>query len=256
VRSFVPAGDNFASRERASRGGANVEPQPQVMSTNTRATEPSSDPMPESESPGAITASLRAVMRLWRSGQSRIAWLSTTRANARAGLVADVLASCALLYAGSRRGDTDSAAALATVLAGLVLFSFVEYCFHRWLFHGSVALLEQGHRKHHEQPQAHDSLPFFLPPLVALALEGILTVFLPATTALLFTGGMAGGYAAYGLTHSIFHNERFRHALPRRWAAAHHIHHYHPGSNFGVTTPLWDIVLQTRYVSGRTGPGR
>jgi sterol desaturase/sphingolipid hydroxylase (fatty acid hydroxylase superfamily) len=221
------------------------------MSINTHGTEPSSDPMPTNASLGGVTAPLRSVTRLWRSVQDRIARLSTTRANARAGLVADVLASCALLYAGSRRGDTDSAAALATVLAGLVIFSFVEYCFHRWLFHGSVALLEQGHRKHHEQPQAHDSLPFFLPPLVALALVGILSVFLPATFALLFTGGMAAGYAAYGLTHSLFHNMRFRNAVARRWAAAHHIHHFHPGSNFGVTTPLWDIVLQTRYTPER-----
>jgi 4-hydroxysphinganine ceramide fatty acyl 2-hydroxylase len=33
--------------------------------------------------------------------------------------------------------------------------------------------------------------------------------------------------------------------------AAHHlIHHHHPDANFGVTTPLWDIVLGTRYVYG------
>jgi sterol desaturase/sphingolipid hydroxylase (fatty acid hydroxylase superfamily) len=228
----------------------------QIMNINKRGTVLPADPMPASESAGTGTRSWQSLARAWRGAQSRIAWLSTTRTNARAGLVADVLASCALLYAGLRRIDTDSAAALAIVLAGLVIFSFVEYCFHRWLFHGSVKLLEQGHRKHHEQPQAHDSLPFFLPPLVALALVGILSVFLPATVALLFTGGMAAGYAAYGLTHSIFHNVRFRHALPRRWAAAHHIHHCHPGSNFGVTTPLWDIVLQTRYVSERTRPGR
>jgi sterol desaturase/sphingolipid hydroxylase (fatty acid hydroxylase superfamily) len=245
-------------RECASCDGAKIPdgaPTLETMSINTRDSEPSSDLMPEDESPGAINTSLRSITRPWRSVQHQIAWLSTTRANARAGLVADVLASCALLYAGSRRGDTDSAAALATVLAGLVLFSFVEYCFHRWLFHGSVALLEQGHRKHHEQPQAHDSLPFFLPPLVALALVGVLSAFLPATIALLFTGGMAAGYAAYGLTHSTFHNVRFRHALARRWAAAHHIHHFHPGSNFGVTTPLWDIVLQTRYTPERTRSG-
>jgi len=225
------------------------------MSIHTHGTEPSSDPMPACESHGEVTTSLRAIARPWLGVRRRIAQLSTTRVNARAGLVADVVASCALLYAGSRRGDTSSAAALATVLAGLVLFSFVEYCFHRWLFHGSVELLEQGHRKHHEQPQAHDSLPFFLPPLVALTLVGILSVFLPATIALLFTGGMAAGYAAYGLTHSTFHNVRFRHALARRWAAAHHIHHFHPGSNFGVTTPVWDIVLRTRYAPERTRSG-
>jgi len=226
------------------------------MSINARDTEPANDPMSAGGSAEAVTTPWRSITRLWHSGQRRIAWLSTTRANARAGLVADVVASGALLYAGSRRGDIDSAAALAIVLAGLVLFSFVEYCFHRWLFHGSVELLEQGHRKHHEQPQAHDSLPFFLPPLVALALVGVLSVFLPATVALLFTGGMAAGYAAYGLTHSSFHNVRFHYALPRRWAAAHHIHHFHPGSNFGVTTPLWDIVLQTRYAPDRTRSGR
>jgi sterol desaturase/sphingolipid hydroxylase (fatty acid hydroxylase superfamily) len=132
-----------------------------------------------------------------------------------------------------------------------VLFSFVEYCFHRWLFHGPVQVLEQGHSKHHEQPQAHDSLPFFLPPLVALVLAGGLSILLPASTALLFTGGMAAGYAAYGLTHTTFHNMRFRGRLSRRWASAHHIHHFHPHSNFGVTTPLWDIVFRTRYVSAR-----
>jgi sterol desaturase/sphingolipid hydroxylase (fatty acid hydroxylase superfamily) len=26
------------------------------------------------------------------------------------------------------------------------------------------------------------------------------------------------------------------------------VHHYHPDTNFGVTTPLWDILLRTRYV--------
>lgn len=176
--------------------------------------------------------------------------MATTRANARAGLAADVLASCVLLYFGLRRADLAPALAISIALSGLVLFSFVEYCFHRWLFHGPVQLLEQGHRKHHEEPQAHDSLPFFLPPLVALLLAGSLSLALPASAALLFTGGMAAGYAAYGLTHTIFHTVRFRRPLARRWAAAHHIHHYHPHSNFGVTTPLWDILLKTRYVSG------
>lgn len=190
-----------------------------------------------------------AIVRLWRGVLRSIAWLSTTRANARAGLAADVLVSCVLLDLGLRHGSMSTAVAISIALFGLVLFSFVEYCFHRWLFHGSVRVLEQGHRKHHEEPQAHDSLPFFLPPLVALLLAGSLGLFLPAPAALLFTGGMAAGYATYGLVHTLFHNVRFRRPLSKRWAAAHHIHHYHPHSNFGVTTPLWDIVLGTRYVS-------
>lgn len=192
-----------------------------------------------------------ASKRLWQRTLDGIAWMSTTRANARAGLAADVLISAALLYFGLRHGGLSIALAVSIALFGLMLFSFVEYCFHRWLFHGPVRVLEQGHRKHHEQPQAHDSLPFFLPPLVALILARSLELLLPASAALLFTGGMAAGYAAYGLTHTTFHTVRFRRRLSRRWAAAHHIHHYHPHSNFGVTTPLWDFVLKTRYVSER-----
>lgn len=203
------------------------------------------------ERPAREPAPKPAIAGIWQRVLRAISRLSTTRANARAGLVADAVTSGALLGFGLRHGNMPSAAAIPIVLFGLLLFSFVEYCFHRWLFHGPVQALEQGHRKHHEQPQAHDSLPFFLPPLVALTLAGGLSILLPAATALLFTGGMAGGYAAYGLTHTTFHNVRFRRRLSRRWAAAHHIHHYHPHSNFGVTTPLWDIVLKTRYVSAR-----
>ena len=214
------------------------------MTTDIRRSADARDPSSAVASKPAST-----IVRLWHGVLRSIARLSTTRANARAGLVADVLVSGVLLYLGLRHGGMSTAVAISIALFGLVLFSFVEYCFHRWLFHGSVRVLEQGHRKHHEEPQAHDSLPFFLPPLVALLLAGSLGMFLSASAALLFTGGMAAGYAAYGLVHTIFHNVRFRRPLSRRWAAAHHIHHYHPHSNFGVTTPLWDIVLKTRYVS-------
>jgi hypothetical protein len=198
----------------------------------------------------AAARSQPAAAHARRSPLRAIERMSTTRANAHAGLAADVLASCVLVYLGLRRTDLTPALAISLVLLGLVLFTFVEYCFHRWLFHGSVQVLEQGHRKHHEEPQAHDALPFFLPPVVAFLLAGALSIALPASVAFLLTGGIAAGYAAYGLTHTIFHTVRFRRPLARRWAAAHHIHHYHPHSNFGVTTPLWDILLRTRYLAG------
>ena len=105
----------------------------------------------------------------------------------------------------------------------------------------------RAHR-HHELPLGHDSLPFFFPPLAILTLAELLALAGPSVVALLFTGGFAAGYAAYGLSHTVIHRMRFQSVLIRRWAAAHHIHHHHPGRNFGVTTPLWDIVLGTRYV--------
>lgn len=180
-----------------------------------------------------------------------LARLSTARGNARAGLIADILISVALLGAGLWRNEIGITAAVATIFSGLMLFSLVEYVFHRWLFHGYAGLLAQGHRQHHEDPTGYDALPFFMPPLAMLALASILGAVAPTSIALLLTGALAAGYAAYGLGHTTIHGKRFQQPLVRRWAASHHIHHHHPDRNFGVTTPLWDIVLGTRYVPTR-----
>lgn len=181
--------------------------------------------------------------------------LSTTRANGLAGLVCDTGISAALLGAGLWRGDVGAGAALAIVAGGLLLFSFIEYCFHRWLFHGGGGMLENGHSKHHDEPGGYDALPFFLPPLGMTALAALTALLLPATVALLLVGALAAGYAAYGVGHTAIHTSSLKRVVPRRWAAAHHIHHHHPDRNFGVTTPLWDIVLRTRYVSANALAG-
>ncbi len=99
-------------------------------------------------------------------------------------------------------------------------------------------------------------MPFFLPPMLLMVLVAIFALLLPIADALLLAGGLACGYAAYGLSHAIIHVRRFRRPLGRRWAAMHHIHHHHPETNFGVTTPFWDIVLRTRYVRTQHGAER
>lgn len=179
----------------------------------------------------------------WLSG------LSNSRFNGYAGLSVDVIVALALLGAALWRNDVQPAIALVTLCAGLMTFSLVEYCVHRWLFHGPVSLFEAGHRRHHEQPRGYDALPFFLPPVAWLLLTALLTVFMPVTVALLLAGSIAAGYSAYGLSHTIMHNVRFRNPYLRKWAAAHHVHHNHPERNFGVTSPLWDRLLRTQYVS-------
>lgn len=182
------------------------------------------------------------------SPRTLLARLSTTRANALAGLVADTGISVLLVAAGWSRLTTGPLSAVLTIGCGLLLFSLIEYCFHRWLFHGAPGIAEAGHRKHHEDPAGYDALPFFLPPLGMLGLGAALTLVLPTGIALLLAGALAAGYAAYGLAHSAIHARRFRRPIAVRWAASHHVHHHRPRCNFGVTTPLWDVVLGTRHV--------
>ncbi|MDI1253065.1 sterol desaturase family protein [Thermomonas sp.] len=182
--------------------------------------------------------------------------MSETRANHLGSLFTDVLVGAALVWAGLYRTGAHPGMALLAFGMGLLAFSWVEYGFHRWLMHGQVPLLGPGHRKHHENPTGHDSMPFFLPPMILAVLVSLFALLMPVGDALLLAGGLACGYAAYGLSHAVIHVKRFRHPLGRRWAAVHHVHHYHPDANFGVTTPLWDIVLGTRYVRNQEGTER
>ena len=174
--------------------------------------------------------------------------MSATRTNYWAEVAVDAVLCVALFVAGWRYHSGGASVALLALAMGLFAFSFLEYFFHRWMFHTRVPLFEQGHRTHHEQPLGYDSLPFFLPAVVLLTLAGVFALLMPTGFALLLTSAITFGYICYGLSHFIIHHVRFRRPWLRRWAGAHHVHHHHPGTNFGVTTPLWDVLLGTRYV--------
>ena len=176
-----------------------------------------------------------------------ISMLSKTPLNYWAEFAVDIPFGAVLIFAGLRSNELGPIAVVLTILLGLFLFSIIEYSFHRWLFHGSVQIMAQGHRAHHGNPLGYDSLPFFLPALILLALTGVLVLLMPAKYAFLLTGTIALSYVIYGLSHFTIHHHLFHYVLARNWAANHHIHHHHADTNFGVTTPLWDIVFGTRY---------
>jgi len=185
---------------------------------------------------------------LVRAGVDSIVRMSSTQTNYWVEVAIDLVLCVNFLIAGWRLHVGSPLLAMSAVALGLFAFSFVEYFFHRWMFHTRIPLFAQGHRMHHERPLGYDSLPFFLPGAVLLILTGVCVLIVPTGFALLMMGSVTLGYIAYGLSHFTIHHVRFKHPLLRRWAGAHHVHHYHPNSNFGVTTPLWDVLLGTRYV--------
>lgn len=183
-----------------------------------------------------------------------LARLSVSHFNLRAGLTSDSLISVVLIVAGLWVGHMRLAPAILTVLCGLLVFTFIEYAAHRWLFHGNTGPFRDGHDHHHDNPLGYDALPFFMPPLFMCLLGVLFALALPWGYALLLAGVIAAGYAAYGMSHVVMHVHRFKSSLGRRWAGFHAIHHYHPDSNFGVTTGLWDYILGTHYVRGKPRP--
>ena len=172
--------------------------------------------------------------------------MSQTKENYWAEFCLDIPLGVVLIFKGLRHNDIHVIEVLLTLLLGLFIFSCLEYSVHRWLFHGPIQFIEQGHRAHHANPKGYDAVPFFLPSLVILGLTGVFVLLMPTSYAFLLSGAMAFSYVTYGLSHFMIHHTRFRKPLVRRWAAHHLIHHYHAETNFGVTTPLWDILLGTR----------
>jgi sterol desaturase/sphingolipid hydroxylase (fatty acid hydroxylase superfamily) len=179
--------------------------------------------------------------------QDGITALSKTRFNYWAEFVIDIPLGILLIVAGVRSHELGPIAIVLTILLGLFLYSFIEYFFHRWLFHGPVEMMKQGHQAHHDDPMGYDALPFFLPAVIMAVLTGIFLLLMPMKVAFLLMGTITLSYTTYGLSHFVIHHHRFRRVFARDWAANHHIHHHHEDMNFGVTSPLWDILLGTLY---------
>ena len=206
----------------------------------------SPDPITASRSPATFW---QAVLRPPRALLDRIIAMSTTRANYWMEFAVSSTLSATLLVFGARHLQGSWLQVPLTIIVGLFAFSFIEYLAHRWIFHGPDSMYQRGHHAHHQFPKGYDSLPFFLPAAILSIIAGLLSVVLPAGYGLLIAGTIGSGYVAYGFSHFAIHHRRFEQPWIRRWAARHHVHHYHPDSNFGVTSTLWDHILGTLYRS-------
>lgn len=191
----------------------------------------------------------RSIRYLYDRMVDGIVRMSQTRTNYWAELVVDASIVVAFVSYAILSHAVGLFASLLILVGGLLIFSFIEYFFHRWLFHGPVRILERGHSAHHAEPLGYDSLPFFVPALVMILWVAVFGLVLPLAYNLLLTAAVLSGYIIYVLAHFSIHHWRPKNRYVRKWAAYHHIHHHHPEYNFGVTTPLWDIVLGTRYRS-------
>jgi sterol desaturase/sphingolipid hydroxylase (fatty acid hydroxylase superfamily) len=133
-------------------------------------------------------------------------------------------------------------------LAGLVLWTLMEYALHRIALH-RMPYFSPMHGEHHAAPLALIGTPSWVSVSVLSA-----AFLLPAWYWLGFnvadglTVGVMMGYWWYGIVHHVIHH-RANSAEPsyfnelRAW---HMRHHYSPKrGNFGVTTPLWDYAFGT-----------
>jgi len=173
--------------------------------------------------------------------------ISLTRWNHTLSIVADATAAVVML-AWSLVTLERPRALLPVAILALLVYTLVEYSWHRFLFHWRHAprAALQGHARHHQAPEEPLALPFFT------ALPHVIVVWTLATESGLgsslgafFTGMYFLGYVAYATLHQMVHTESLQHPLLGWFRAIHEVHHVRPTRNFGVTTPLWDIVFRT-----------
>jgi len=132
-------------------------------------------------------------------------------------------------------------------MAGVLAFSLIEYCVHRFLLH-HVSPLREMHAEHHDHPAALVGTPTW----ATVALVAVL-VFLPLwwqaglNVACGLSFGLIVSYLAYGLLHHAIHHWPTRKGSYLHWAKRWHGKHHQARQycNFGVTTAFWDHVFGT-----------
>lgn len=152
--------------------------------------------------------------------------------------------------------------AASVVLAGIVLWTLVEYTIHRFVFHIEPKT-EWGkrihfmvHGVHHDYPR--DSTRLVMPLLVSVPLAALFYVafqFMVAPFHDALFSGFLGGYVAYDVIHYATHHWPMKGPVGRFLKEYHMKHHYvDDHTAYGVSSPLWDILLGTlpQWVQKRT----
>jgi dihydroceramide fatty acyl 2-hydroxylase len=147
-----------------------------------------------------------------------------------------------------------AASVLLLYPAGLLIWSLLEYVTHRGTFHHEphsdrqLAVAYLVHGVHHAYPD--DSRRWMLPLVVTIPLSTILFLLFALVFGRYGDGTFAGfihGYLAYDLLHYFIHRGRLPGRVGRFLRQHHMAHHYSkPERNFGVSSPLWDLIFRTR----------
>ncbi len=143
---------------------------------------------------------------------------------------------------------------LAFACSGLLVWSFMEYVLHRWVFHfvGNRPWTRRLHfiihGVHHDDPQ--DPTRLLMPPAAAAILAMLLWLlfrrFLSAEAMDPFFAFFLVGYLAYDYIHFAVHHFTPRTRVGRYLKWSHMRHHFvDSNARWGVSSPLWDVVFGT-----------
>jgi sterol desaturase/sphingolipid hydroxylase (fatty acid hydroxylase superfamily) len=157
-----------------------------------------------------------------------------------------------MFWLGLRAGVSISFS-IALFVAGLALWTLMEYVIHRFSFHFTphgrfgATLAYLIHGVHHAYPEDHRR--WVTPPVLSLPIAlALYFVFSFAFGRYINSlgAGVAIGYMLYDLTHYLVHRGRVNSRIVKFLRSYHMQHHYSsPERRYGVSSPLWDYVFRT-----------
>jgi 4-hydroxysphinganine ceramide fatty acyl 2-hydroxylase len=152
--------------------------------------------------------------------------------------------------------------AVGYYLAGIPVWTLVEYLFHRYILHGRFPShdsiigrylhdrLDPLHWEHHERPfdamhvsgELKDLLPVFV-------IAAPVSFLFPIYTAPVLLAGAVQSYVFEEWIHHSVHYYDFKSPYFRYIKRFHRYHHSEPGMNhgYGLTSGVWDALLGTHY---------
>ncbi len=141
------------------------------------------------------------------------------------------------------------------IVAGLLSWTLIEYFLHRHIFHWTElrepwnSIATGLHMAHHTSAKTADLI--IAPPVASLAV-GMVVYGLFALLAQSFTAaavlevGVFIGYLAYEWVHFMSHRFQPKSKIGKSLRRYHLQHHFRDEDlQFGVTSPLWDLVFGT-----------
>ncbi len=159
-------------------------------------------------------------------------------------------------------GQTTYSLSLGEMLSwyaiGLLVWTFTEYILHRYMFHfpakGPLGkrFVFLFHGLHHDDP--NDPTRLVMPPVPAIIimalLYGLFSLMVPARYLEVFMSSFVIGYLCYDYIHYATHHFKMTSRVGKYLKKFHLQHHFrHEKAKYGVSSPLWDIILGTM-----TGP--
>lgn len=134
------------------------------------------------------------------------------------------------------------------VLLGWIIWTFVEYAWHRWLMHGSgthpAFKQVDVHRHHHQHPSelkvtTWHRILFFIGILISAGFTSTCDTYWNLLT------GFYSGIAVFCYIHVLLHRKWSASIFPKllKYHLAHHLKY--PKSGYGVSVVWWDDILHS-----------